>query len=73
MNPEVLYRWSEVVGEGLGIGKRQAKRLSEFSVGVVWSKRCTLSKVGERLAGVLGIQMDSVQRRLQRTLEDPPN
>jgi Transposase DDE domain len=70
MNPEVLYQWSEVIGEALGLGKRQAKRLSVFSVGVVWSERCTLSKVGERLAGVLGIQMDSVQRRLQRTLED---
>lgn len=71
MNPDVLYQWSEVVGEALGIGKRQAKRLSVFSYGVVWSERCTLSKVGERLAGVLGIQMDSAQRRLQRTLADP--
>ncbi len=71
MNPEVLYQWSEVVGEALSLGKRPAQRLSVFSVGVVWSERCTLSKVGERLAGVLGIQMDSVQRRLQRTLEDP--
>lgn len=71
MNPEVLYQWSEVIGEGLALSKRQAMRLSVFSIGVVWSERCTLSKVGERLAGVLGIQMDSVQRRLQRTLEDP--
>ncbi len=71
MNPELLYQWSEVVGEALGIGRRQAVRLGLFSVGVVWSERCTLSKVAERLAGVLGIQMDSVQRRLQRTLDDP--
>src|SRR5215831_4482865 len=71
MNPEVLYQWSETVGEALRLGKRQAMRLSVFSVGVVWAERCTLSKVGERLGGVLGIQMDSVQRRLQRTLADP--
>ncbi len=71
MNPEVLYQWSEVVGEALGLGKRQAMRLSVFSVGVVWAERCTLSKIGERLGGVLEIHMDSVQRRLQRTLEDP--
>ncbi len=71
MNPEILYQWGEVIGEALGLGKRQAMRLSVFSIGVVWAERCTLSKVGERLGGVLGIQMDSVQRRLQRTLEDP--
>jgi hypothetical protein len=71
MNPEELYQWSDAVGEALGLGKRQAKRLGVFSVGVVWAERCTLSKIGERLGGVLGIQMDSVQRRLQRTLEDP--
>ncbi len=71
MNPEVLYQWSDVIGEALGLGKRQAMRLGVFSVGVVWAERCTLSKVGERLAGVLGIHMDSVERRLQRTLEDP--
>ena len=70
MNPELLYQWSEVVGKALGVGKRQAMRLSVFSVGVVWSERCTLSKVAERLAGVMGIHMDSVQRRLQRTLKD---
>ncbi len=70
MNPELLYQWSDVVGEALAVSKRQAKRLSVFSVGVVWSERCTLSKVSEHLAGVLGIQMDSVERRLQRTLED---
>jgi hypothetical protein len=45
-------------------------RLGVFSVGVVWAERCTLSKVGERLGGVLGIHMDSVERRLQQTLED---
>lgn len=71
MNPELLYQWRDVVGEALGVGKRQAMRLSVFSVGVVWAERCTLSKIGERLGSVLGIQMDSVQRRLQRTLEDP--
>src|SRR4051812_7056176 len=70
MNPELLYQWREVIGEGLALNKRQAMRLSVFSVGIVWSERCTLSKVAERLGGVLGIQMDSVQRRLQRTLED---
>lgn len=70
MNPELLYQWSEVIGEALGLGKRQAKRLGVFSLGVIWTERCTLSKVGERLGGVLGIQMDSVGRRLQRTLED---
>jgi len=70
MNPELVYQWSESIGEALGLGKRQAKRLGVFSVGVIWAERCTLSKVGERLAGVLGIQMDSVQRRLERTLED---
>lgn len=71
MNPEQLYQWAEVIGECLGVEKRQAKRLAVFSWGVVWSERSNRSKIGERLGGELGIRMDSVERRLQRTLEDP--
>ncbi len=70
MNREVLYQWTAQIRECLGVEQRQAKRLAMFSYGVVWSERCTLSKVGERMAGILGVQMESVERRLQRTLED---
>src|SRR5258706_922058 len=70
MNQEILYQWIEQIQENLGIQRRQAKRLAVFSYGVVWSERCTLSKVGERLAGLLGVRMESIERRLQRTLED---
>jgi hypothetical protein len=71
MNPELLYQWADVIGDCSGVGKRQAKRLAVFSCGVVWSERCTLSKVGGRLGEAPGIRMDSVERRLQRTREDP--
>ncbi len=63
MNPDVLDQWSEGVGEALGLGKRPGLRFGVFSVGVVWAERCTLSKIGERRGGVLGIPMDSVERR----------
>ena len=70
MNQELLYQWTGQIGEHLGVEKRQAKRLALFSYGVVWSERCTLSKVGERVAGMLGVRMGSIERRLQRTLGD---
>jgi len=70
MNPEILYQWTEQIREGLGVEKRQAKRLAVFSYGVVWSERCTLSKVSEKVAGLLGVRMESIERRLQRTLGD---
>jgi hypothetical protein len=70
MNQEILYQWTEQIQASLGVERRQAKRLAVFSYGVVWSEQCTLSKVGERMAGILGVQMERVERRLQRTLED---
>ncbi len=30
-----------------------------LSLGIIWSERCTLWKVAERMAGVLSIRMDS--------------
>jgi hypothetical protein len=70
MNQEELYQWAEQIAGKLGVGKRQGKRLAVFSAGVVWSEESRMSKIGERLGGMLGVRMDSVERRLQRTLDD---
>jgi len=70
MNQELLYQWTEEIRKHLGVEKRQAKRLAVFSYGVVWSERCTLAKVGEKVSGMLGVRMESIERRLQRTLAD---
>jgi hypothetical protein len=70
MNQELLYQWAGEIERSLELSKRQAKRVAVFSIGVVWTERCILSKIGERMGGELGIRMDSLTRRLQRTLAD---
>ena len=52
----------------LALGKWQSLTLAAFSVGVMETRRCTLSIVSEAL-GLLG-KADSVERRLQRWLNN---
>src|SRR5579863_348536 len=68
MNAEQVYQWAEQVRENLGLGRWQALTLAAFSLGVMETRRCTLSIVAEGL-GVLG-KADSVERRLQRWLDN---
>ena len=68
MNKEQVYQWTEQIREHLGLGKWQGLTLAGFSLGVMETRRCTLSIVAEGL-GLLG-KADSVERRLQRWLDN---
>jgi hypothetical protein len=66
MNEDQLYQWMAQIQSHLDLGKWQSLTLAAFSLGVMESRRCTLSIVSEGL-GLLG-KADSVERRLQRWL-----
>jgi hypothetical protein len=66
MNEAQLYQWMGQIQTNLGFGKWQSLTLAGFSLGVMETRRCTLSIVSEGL-GLLG-KADSVERRLQRWL-----
>jgi len=68
MNTAQVYQWAEQIRMYLGLGKWQGLTLAAFSLGVMQTRRCTLSIVAEGL-GVLG-KADSVERRLQRWLDN---
>lgn len=68
MNREQVYQWMDEIKAHLALGKWQSLTLAAFSLGVMESRRCTLSIVSEGL-GVLG-KADSVERRLQRWLDN---
>ena len=68
MNESQVDQWMEQIQSNLGLGKWQSLTLAAFSLGVMDSRRCTLSIVSEQL-GVLG-KADSVERRLQRWLDN---
>lgn len=68
MNEGQLYQWMGQIQTNLGLGKWQSLTLAAFSLGVMETRRCTLSIVSEGL-GILG-KADSVERRLQRWLDN---
>lgn len=65
MNREGLYQWSVEIARWFPVLKQwQVLGLALWSVGIVLSERCTMSKVAEHLLW-MG-KADSVERRLQR-------
>lgn len=64
-----VYQWFDEIAERMPLGKWQSLGLAMFSLGVVWSEHCWVSKVAERLWG-FG-KADTVERRLQRWLANP--
>jgi hypothetical protein len=68
MNEGQLYQWMEQIQSHMRLGKWQNLTLAAFSLGVMETRRCTLSIVSEGL-GLLG-KADSVERRLQRWLDN---
>ncbi len=49
MNQEQVYQWMGQIQQHLGLGKWQSLTLAAFSLGVMASRRCTLSIVSETL------------------------
>lgn len=68
MNPEQLYQWTEMLQLRLRLGKWQALTLAGFSLGVMLSEKCHLTRVAETLS--LWGKADTVERRLQRWLDN---
>ena len=68
MNPEQLYQWAATLQLRLRLGKWQALTLAGFSLGVMLSERCQLTRVAERLSD--WGKADTVERRLQRWLDN---
>lgn len=68
MNKQELYQWQDQIRTHLGLGAWQSLTLAAFSLGVMETRRCTLSLVSEGLSE-LG-KADSVERRLQRWLSN---
>jgi hypothetical protein len=66
MNRAQVYQWMGQIQQYLGLGKWQSLTLAAFSLGVMASRRCTLSIVSETLTE--WGKADSVERRLQRWL-----
>jgi hypothetical protein len=69
MNREQLYQWMETLQLRLRLGKWQALTLAGFSLGVMLSEKCQVTRVAETLS-VWG-KADTVERRLQRWLANP--
>ncbi len=68
MNQEQLYQWMETLQGRLQLGKWQALTLAGFSLGVMLSEKCQLSRVAETLSE--WGKADTVERRLQRWLDN---
>jgi hypothetical protein len=68
MNPAQLYQWMEMLQGRLRLGKWQALTLAGFSLGVMLSETCRLTRVAESLS--LWGKADTVERRLQRWLDN---
>lgn len=68
MNKHELYQWQDQIRTHLGLGAWQSLTLAAFSLGVMETRRSTLSLVSEGLRE-LG-KADSVERRLQRWLSN---
>src|SRR5512138_3187943 len=70
MSPEIVYQWMQEIARHMpGLGKWQVKGLALFSLGVIWTEDCALTKVSEKLA-TFG-SADSLERRWQRWISNP--
>lgn len=69
MNQEQLYQWMETLQVRLQLGKWQALTVAGFSLGVMLSERCQVTRVAETLSE--WGKADTVERRLQRWLDNP--
>ncbi len=69
MNPEQLYQWMETLQHRLQLGKWQALTLAGFSLAVMVSEKCQVTRVAETLSE--WGKADTVERRLQRWLNNP--